>query len=291
MGLVVTGLVIRTLNEASLLGRTLNSLESQTECNFEVIIVDSGSTDATLEIAKNYGRAKIIEIPLNDFNYGKALNVGIEALPSNVEFVAMLSAHAVPCHNDWLEQILLPMRFDRSVFGVFGRQIPLPEHLSNPIVRAQAIDVYPKFYGPTSYYTATNPFFSNANSAIRYRAWQKLKFDETLPYGEDQHWAKNILTTKSLIAYQASAVVCHSHPENYRQFCLRRYRQELGSIKSSHNNRSDIFFKYLKKISQVFLNYIRQCININSIRGIHFDIFRLHLVNSTAVYLGQSKLN
>ena len=72
------GVVIRTLNESELIGRCLETLHGQ-QGGFEldVLVVDSGSTDSTLEIARDRG-ARILELAPTEFDYSKALNVGIE---------------------------------------------------------------------------------------------------------------------------------------------------------------------------------------------------------------------
>lgn len=91
--------VIRTLNESQRVGQVLSSLQSQKLAPDEVIIVNSGSTDGTIEIAKNYG-AIVIAINKNEFTYGHALNVGFEYSKGNV--IVSLSGHAIPANNEWL---------------------------------------------------------------------------------------------------------------------------------------------------------------------------------------------
>ena len=71
------GIVIRTFNEEAMLGRTLEAIAAQSEQAFQVILVDSGSTDRTLEIARMFPGIRILEIPKAEFTYGRALNIGI----------------------------------------------------------------------------------------------------------------------------------------------------------------------------------------------------------------------
>ena len=86
-------IVIRTKNEEKYLAQTLDMLIAQKEMDFEIIIVDSGSTDRTLDIIKNY-HVKLIEIKPEEFTYGYALNIGAEA--ASGEYLLNLSAHAIP---------------------------------------------------------------------------------------------------------------------------------------------------------------------------------------------------
>src|SRR5688572_7185097 len=97
---VTASIVIRAKNEAGAIGETLDSVFGQRGApGFEVIVVDSGSTDATLDIVRRTD-ARVIEIPPQSFTYGRALNIGISA--ARGEFVVALSAHSTPINDRWL---------------------------------------------------------------------------------------------------------------------------------------------------------------------------------------------
>jgi glycosyltransferase involved in cell wall biosynthesis len=68
-------IIIRTKNEEKWLDQCLNILSTQSYNNFEILIIDSGSTDKTLEIAKKYN-TRILKIKSSDFNYPYTLNFG-----------------------------------------------------------------------------------------------------------------------------------------------------------------------------------------------------------------------
>ena len=117
----VVGVVIRTLNERELIGECLESLQRQrSHFDLDVLIVDSGSTDGTLEIAGSHG-ARIFRLPPGDFDYSKALNVGIELVRGDL--VLCLSAHAIPVDDEWVSRMTAPFD-DPRVAGVAGRQVP-----------------------------------------------------------------------------------------------------------------------------------------------------------------------
>ncbi len=113
--------VIPTLNEEKYLPRCLESLSKQTLSNFDVIVVDGGSTDRTVEIADSFG-AKIIK--LGEANLAKQRQIGFEA--ANTEIIASLDADTyVP--EKWLEELVAPFS-ETQVVEVFGSLIYEGEH-------------------------------------------------------------------------------------------------------------------------------------------------------------------
>jgi len=105
--------VIPTLNEAENLRECLGALSRQTLEDFEVIVVDGGSSDGTVEVAEGFG-ARVIT--LRERGIARARQAGFEA--AKAEFIASTDADTVP-PPDWLERILSPFS-DPRVVGVYG---------------------------------------------------------------------------------------------------------------------------------------------------------------------------
>ena len=102
------GVVIRTLDESALIGRCLDTLRAQNGCfHLDMVVVDSGSRDGTVEIARSHG-ARVLELSPAEFDYSKALNLGIEHVRG--ELIVSLSAHAIPVDEHVLERISAPFR-------------------------------------------------------------------------------------------------------------------------------------------------------------------------------------
>src|SRR3954452_6764051 len=100
------GVVIRTLNERELIARCLETLRAQQPAReLDLLVVDSGSTDDTVALAEA-GGARILHMSPGDFDYSKSLNVGIEEVRGDL--VVLLSAHAIPLTDDWLETMTAP---------------------------------------------------------------------------------------------------------------------------------------------------------------------------------------
>jgi rhamnosyltransferase len=176
--------------------------------DLDVVVVDSGSTDSTVELARA-GGARIVEIAPADFDYSKALNVGLEQL--DAELVLLLSAHAIPVDDRWLERMTAPFS-DPRVAGVSSRQIPWP---GAPWWEAErlrrAFGDSTRRYGSDA---AEDIVFSNAASCIRLSAWRAEPF--TLPAAEDLEWAERVVAAGWRVVYEAQAAVYHSHDEGPR---------------------------------------------------------------------------
>ena len=180
------GVVIRTLNEQQLIQQCLETLMKQDGgFDLDIVVVDSGSTDATVELATRHG-ARIVEMQAATFDYSASLNLGIER--AHGEFLISLSAHAIPLDEYWLERMIAPFS-DARVAGVTGRQVPWPGAPWKEVERLETL------FGDTS---LTHPpasteqlVFSNAASAIRRSVWHEEPF--TLPAVEDLDWARRVL--------------------------------------------------------------------------------------------------
>jgi glycosyltransferase involved in cell wall biosynthesis len=210
----VIGVVIRTLNESELIGRCLETLRRQQgRLDLDIVVVDSGSTDTTIEIARSYD-ARIVNLSPGDFDYSKALNVGIDEVRGDL--VISISAHAIPVDNEWLRRMTAPFD-DPRVAGVSSRQVPWPDAPWQEANRLQ------RQFGELGHvYAQENGgeiVFSNAASAIRRSAWHDHRF--TLPAAEDLDWAHRVIAAGWAIVYEPEAVVYHSHYENPREQALR----------------------------------------------------------------------
>ena len=111
-------IVIRAYNEKKHLGRLLEGILRQSVKDVEVILVDSGSTDSTVDIAASSG-VKVVHILPDEFTFGRSLNLGIEAASSPLIVIA--SAHIFPVYPDGLERLLAPFA-DPKVALTFGKQ-------------------------------------------------------------------------------------------------------------------------------------------------------------------------
>ena len=209
--------IVRTFNEADHLQRTLTAVFAQRDVAPEVIVVDSGSTDDTLAIARAFP-VRLIQLPHDEFTYGRALNLGFAAATAPV--VASLSAHALPLDRHWLRNLVRPLD-DPHVDAVVGKTLPHAD--CNPFDRRGLR----RRFGTTARFLIDGaaPGFSNANSAVRRSAWLEAPYDESLPFSEDVLWARRRLGLGRGIVYAPDAAAYHSHNETTAQL-RRRFRAE-----------------------------------------------------------------
>ena len=208
-GARTVGVVIRTLNEGELIGRCLETLHRQRGGReTDLLIVDSGSTDSTIEIARSQG-ARVLELPPGEFDYSKAMNIGIDNVLGDI--VVSLSAHAIPADEGWLATMVAAFE-DPRVAGVSSRQVPWPDAPWKEVERIRVV------FGETRFvYGLENEaeiVFSNAASGIRRTAWREQPF--TLPAVEDLDWARRVVASGWKIVYEPGAAVFHSHSESPR---------------------------------------------------------------------------
>ncbi|OSM00108.1 glycosyltransferase [Magnetofaba australis] len=196
--------VIRTHNEAHWIGRCLEAMTLQRAPVDDIVIVDNDSTDATLEIARSFD-VKVVTISRENFSYGRALNLGIEACKNEV--VSMISAHCVPVDELWSAYLWAHFQDDADgrLCGVYGRQEPLPETSA-----MDARDLWTTFREERQT-QSHDYFFHNANSAIRKSLWDIRPFDEEIRGVEDRAWAKLMLADGYQVRYEPHARVYHAH--------------------------------------------------------------------------------
>jgi glycosyltransferase involved in cell wall biosynthesis len=216
-------IVIRAYNEEQHLGRLLEGIRQQTVRDVEVILVDSGSTDATVQIAENHG-AKVVRIPSAEFTFGRSLNFGVRE--ARRDLVVFASAHVYPVYPDWLESLLRPFE-DEWVALTYGKQRG-PES-----AKFSEGQIFHQWYPDASNPDQVTTFCNNANAAIRKNLWEKNPYDETLTGLEDLAWAKWASEQGYKIAYVAEAEIVHVHNETPRGV-FNRYRREAMAFKRIH---------------------------------------------------------
>ncbi|MEM8770350.1 MAG: glycosyltransferase family A protein [Pseudomonadota bacterium] len=230
-------IVFRALNEEKWFGDALTACRRQDyDGDVEIILVDSGSTDRTIEIAEQHD-CRVVHIKKADFTFGRSLNYGCEAATG--DYLVFISAHCIPANNHWLERLIAPLR-DGAVDYAYGRQ------LGHEVSRFSEHQVFAQYFPGHSDLPQEGFFANNANSAVRKSVWEKYKFDEAVTGLEDMVLGKAIVNDGGSVGYVADAPVIHIHEETFSQTRRRYYREALTLreiMPEVHFNIGD-FFRY-----------------------------------------------
>lgn len=234
-------IVIPTRNAGSQISAVLDAIAAQDgPFQPEVIAIDSGSSDGTLERLQRYG-AQILSVSPGAFNHGETRNEALKHARGDV--AVLLVQDAVPASRRWLSTLVEPLLRDSSIAGTFARQIPdtrasrLTAHYLSHWVATQKAG---RIVGPltANAFARMSPSerhavcaFDNVCSCIRLSVWKAHPFAAT-PIAEDLQWARDVLFAGHRLAYVPDAVVRHSHERSIAYELQRTYlvHQRLEAI-------------------------------------------------------------
>jgi rhamnosyltransferase len=209
----VISIVIPVKDGGSDLRRCLDAIARQrVDEEVELVVVDSGSTDGSVELARGHG-ARVHEIPPHEFNHGATRNLGVSL--ARGETTVFTSQDAYAASDDWLARLTAPLREDERVVGVYGRQ------LAHEDAKPPEVFFLDFVYGPEprtqrasrpDELTMETTLFSNANAAVRADAVREHPFVDDIIMSEDQEWACRMLLRGRVLRYEPRAAVRHSHP-------------------------------------------------------------------------------
>src|SRR5215210_3441973 len=234
---------IPVYNGARYLDEVLAAVRAQrVDGEVELLVVDSGSSDGSLEIAERHG-ARVHRIPKEEFSHGGTRNLAMQL--ASAEHVAFITQDATPAHDGWLAALLEGFEQAPDVALVFGPHDPRPDashmikcemerHFATWGEGGTRIDVqrlgrsaaevaeYRRFPGRLT-------FFSDVNGCVAKWAWRHVPYRE-VPYAEDQLLGREMIEAGFAKAYHPGARVLHSHDYPPAQF-LRRYFDEFRSLR------------------------------------------------------------
>lgn len=211
--------VLPVLDGGDGLGRLLAALaEQQLRGGWELIAVDSGSRDGSLERLLA-SPARVFVTPRQRFNHGATRNAAISH--ARAPFAVLLTQDAVPASPGFLEELVSPLELDPRLAGAYARQCAPPG--ADPLVVAalarwtppggdlrQAALASREMASLPPLERARRCRFDNVASCIRRSTWRRIPFPD-LPFGEDAAWARRVLLAGHDLLYRGSTAVVHAH--------------------------------------------------------------------------------
>lgn len=215
----LVSIIIRSFNEAWALRETLPALQAQDYKNWELIVIDSGSTDGSVELIQAIQPRFFIQIRPEDYNPSRVMNLGMKLTSS--EFGIFLNADATPQGTNWLRPLVNALQHPRTA-AVFGKQVPRPN------CRAVFAHDYERCFGPNRESARWEHFFSMASSGLRKDIWAQRGFLEKMQYSEDDEYTRWCCAQGYKVVYVPESVAMHSH--NYTP--QQAYKRSYGEAKA-----------------------------------------------------------
>lgn len=213
--------VMRCYNEGWAVADTIQQLYQQDfEGEIELIVIDSGSTDDSIEKIKAANPAKLIEIPAGTYVPGVVLNQG--AREASHDWIVYLNADAEPVGRDWLKNLLLPCLDTENFGAAFSRQIHRPDS------SAVFAHDYDRCFGPKRESVDWEHFFSMVSSVTHRSVLDEVPIREDLQYAEDDEWTRRLLKRGLEVIFAEDSVCMHSHNYTLRQ----SYKRSFGDAKA-----------------------------------------------------------
>jgi rhamnosyltransferase len=218
---ILISIVIPVKNGAPWLHECLRGIERQTLFpQTEIILLDSGSTDDTLSIAKDYP-VRVYNIRPDEFNHGLTRNAGVAYCQG--EYVVMTVQDARATDDLWLQNLLDGFSLAENVAGVCGQQVVPSNRDKNPVDWFRPIDeprAKIQSFASAEAFDNLSPAekkaacsWDDVNAMYRKKALEKIPF-RRMSYGEDAVWAQEAFCNGYTLVYQPSARVYHYHNED-----------------------------------------------------------------------------
>jgi rhamnosyltransferase len=229
---------ILTYNGEVYLERILQQVSNQRiGGDFEVLVIDSGSTDSTLDIVRRFPAVRLHEIPNSEFGHGKTRNLAAQLATG--KFVAFLTHDAIPVSPSWLRELLAPFELDERIVAVMGKQIPRAGCF--PLLKYEIQGVFAGFgpdFGTSVFYMDdfvqsegvlnAISFYSDVNSAARREFLVGSIPYRDVRYAEDQLFGKDLIEAGYHKAYAGRAAVEHSNDLNLDEYRRRIFDETVG---------------------------------------------------------------
>lgn len=226
--------IIPVFNGGELWKECVRSLLDQQIPLKDIIVIDSGSEDGSLEVSQSAG-FDVHKISKNDFNHGGTRQLGI-SLAEPVGIVVFLTQDAILFNKNSIENLVNAFT-DSTIACAFGRQLPR--------LKATHLEAHARYFNyPEKSYTRSildkdefgikTAFISNSFAAYRVTALNSVGgFPSDIILSEDTYVAARMLLSNWKLAYVSDAQVYHSHNYSYSEEFKRYF--DIGVFHVQNN--------------------------------------------------------
>jgi glycosyltransferase involved in cell wall biosynthesis len=219
MSIPLVSIIMRAFNEGWALRETLPALAAQHYRDWELIVIDSGSTDGSIDLLRQAKPHQLVQIQPREYNPSRVMNHGMQLARSN--YGIFLNADATPQSKGWLGPLVAALQ-DPQTAAVFGRQVPRAD------CHAVFAHDYERCFGQDRASAHWEHFFSMVSSGLRKDIWAKRGFLEKMQYSEDDEYTRWCRAHGYRVVYCPDSVVMHSHNYTPQQV----YKRSFGEARA-----------------------------------------------------------
>ncbi|HEY1645350.1 MAG TPA: glycosyltransferase [Candidatus Saccharimonadales bacterium] len=201
-------ILIRTRNNEGRIRSLFDDISAQRFAGeVQVVVVDTESSDGTAQTAKRLG-AEVVNIAQTDFNYPRALNMGVAV--ADHPYVFSIVGHS-NLSNDQTLRGISRWHSDANLGGIYGAA--LPDANASKTEQALAFGLVPLVKAPRRITSATVGVLGANAAVVNKAAWSELGgFDEKFAAGgEDTELARRMLAAGMSVVHEPVLSVHHSH--------------------------------------------------------------------------------
>ncbi len=237
----LVSIVIRSRNEAAIIERTLAAIREQEMKDYEILAVDSSSTDGTYEILQKANIDQLWQIKSEDYVPGRVLNDAVKRCKGR--FIVFNNADCVPVNSQWLGNLVKPLIAHPDTIAAYGRQVPRAD--AYLIVSKDREEAHGTSTAPIALQKKRpKQLFSLSTSAFRHEIIERYSFTSDMMYSEDVEWYSRMRRLGYVIEYAPDAIVEHSH--NYDLEHLKKRYYNTGFAQGRiHDKPLDFFWDFL----------------------------------------------
>lgn len=278
--------IVPTLNGEGTLEQFFAALRRQFLQPEKILVVDSSSTDRTVEICRRYG-AEVQIIPRSEFDHGGTRTMVAQQTKSDI--LVFFTQDAILASRESLGLLVAPLLQQHAACS-YGRQLPGLD--ATPIAAHLRLFNYPpqsalRTYEDRLQFGLKTIFISNSFAAyLREPLAAAGYFKNGLIFGEDTCTLGRILEAGHAVAYVSEAAVYHSHnyglvEELRRSFDIGVLHSREAWLLETYGNAEGVGMKYVRSAISTLIRdrrflFVPDCLVRSVVKLIGYKLGRVH---------------